>query len=149
MFVPKHSGGCRLVTDYTKLNFDIQRHIPPFMSTQETRLLTSNYVHHCETWTWNILLFAKTIKSKVLTPNLSKRLASSFDALNSDRLCLCAPYAKSTHAKMRAAKPALAHEELQEGTFKLIDKDLGEVKVPYTLPRLSKPLMCGCISLIK
>ena len=83
----------------------------------------------------------------MLKTNISNRLAFSFDALNFDRLCLCAPYAKSTHAKMRAAKPALAHEELQEGTLKLIEKDLGEVKVPYTLPRLDKPIYHLCADL--
>ena len=35
MFVPKHSGGCRLVTDYTKLNRYTQRPIHPFMSAQD------------------------------------------------------------------------------------------------------------------
>ena len=35
MFVPKHSGGCRLVTDYTRLNRFIERPVHPFMSAQD------------------------------------------------------------------------------------------------------------------
>ena len=35
MFVPKHNGGCRLVTDYTRLNRFIERPVHPFMSAQD------------------------------------------------------------------------------------------------------------------